>query len=161
MPTSEQDLEALHDGNEELRTQIAEARAAREQVTNQAETAARAAALKEEQARLEAELEAELNAVSDSIDTVNELEAKAAEPVETPYKRMMREAEEANERAQAEADERARRDALTPEQRKAEDDAAAKATADADAKAAREAAKANKPPEVPATGTGDNGNGGQ
>lgn len=107
MPTSEQDLEALHDGNEELRAQIAEARAAREQVTNQAETDARAAALKEEQARLRAELEGELAAAVEGQAAAEEIAVKADEPVETPYERMMREAEEANAAAQAEADAKA------------------------------------------------------
>ncbi len=107
MPTSEQDLEALHEGNEGLREKIAEARAAREQITNQAETEARAAALKEEQARLQAELDAELASATVALDNLGEMAAKADQPIETPYARMMRESEEANKAAQAEADAKA------------------------------------------------------
>lgn len=175
MPTSEQEVEELHDANDALRNQIAEARAARSQVQNQASLDAKAVALKEEQARLEAELNSELLAIGSELENAQVVAEQADAPVETAYQKMMRESAEANEAAQKAADEKARRDGLTPEERQAEDDAAARATADEAAKVAKaeaDAAKAAKaeakangngqtPPTPPNTGSGDNGNGGQ
>jgi Mg-chelatase subunit ChlI len=64
MPTSEQDVEELHKQNDDLRSQIEQARTMRSQVQSQAVLDASAAALKKEQANLQAQLDAELAAVS-------------------------------------------------------------------------------------------------
>lgn len=124
MPTSEQDLEKIHQDNEDLRSQIAAARSAREQARASADADTRASQLLLEQANLKAQLESELEDLSGEIDIAVAVAETAAEPQKTAYQQMMEEAEAANKKAQADADEKVRRDNLTPEERQAEDDAA-------------------------------------
>jgi hypothetical protein len=142
MPTSDEDLIQIHEANETLRRQIADARSAREQARASAEGDTRAAALLREQADLQAQLNAELEGLGAEIDVAVTVAEVATEPPKTAYQQMMEDADAANKAAQAAADEKVRRDALTPEERKQEDD-----------EAAAQAAAESKPVDTPAPKT--------